>query len=133
MDPSDTHSRHSEFVRFLANGMCATAVHYAVLDVNMRILQFPSAGAANLVAAGFGIVASFMGSRYFVFRAAAGSLRAQGTRFALLYAVTAMLHGTVLYLWTDVGGRDYRLGFILATSMQVLLSYCGNRFLVFRK
>ena len=43
------------------------------------------------------------------------------------------MHGGVLWLWSDIGGFDYRIGFILATSLQFVLSFFGNRYLVFRQ
>jgi putative flippase GtrA len=43
----------------------------------------------------------------------------------------AVASAVVLFLWTDIGGQDYRLGFLLAAGLQVILSYFGNRHLVF--
>ena len=93
----------------------------------------PSAGMANLFAAVGGITASFFGSRYFVFRDHKQPILRQAAKFGVLYALIASLHGLVLYAWTDVGHHDYRLGFLLATAMQVVLSYFGNKLLVFSK
>jgi putative flippase GtrA len=42
------------------------------------------------------------------------------------------MHGLVLGLITDIGGLDYRIGFILATGLQVALSYSGNQRFVFK-
>ena len=39
-----------EIVRYVLNGLVATAVHFAVLAFNLHVLVFPSAGLANLVA-----------------------------------------------------------------------------------
>jgi putative flippase GtrA len=91
-----------------------------------------SAGLANLIAAAFGITASFLGSRYFVFRKTDVPLSRQALKFAGLYGVIALGHGAVLFAWTDWHHLDYRLGFLLATSLQVLLSYVGNKLLVFK-
>lgn len=123
----------AELIRFIVNGLVATAVHFAVLTFNLKVLGFGSAGAANLVAAVFGITTSFLGSRFYVF---AGSAQQawlpQVVKFSGLYAVTAVLHGLVLWAWTDRLGLDYRIGFVIATGMQVSLSYLGNKFLVFK-
>lgn len=121
------------FQRYILNGLFATGVHYAVLVVNMELLSMPSAGAANAVAALFGIGASFLGNRIFVFRATQSAMPAQALRFFALYAVIAALHGAILFLWSDLGGYPYSMGFALATVVQFLLSYVGNKMLVFRK
>ena len=68
--PSAIRSRTElgQVARYIVNGLFATAVHYGVLTFCLTVLQLPSAGVANLIAAVFGITASFFGSRYFVFR-----------------------------------------------------------------
>lgn len=121
-----------QFARHIANGLLATAIHFGVLSFGLLVLRMESAGLANLIAAVVGASASFLGSRYFVFRASAGSPVRQALSFAALYAVIAVLHGAILYLWTDVNGWDYRVGFILATGVQVFISYAGNMAWVFR-
>ena len=122
-----------ELLRFIVNGLFATGVHYAVLTFNLQVLGFPSAGLANLCAAFAGITASFLGSRFFVFASAQPQpLLTQALKFSGLYGAIAVLHGLALWLWTDKWGLDYRLGFLLATGMQVSLSYLGNKFLVFK-
>lgn len=121
-----------EIARYGINGLAATAVHYGVLTFNLKVLQLSSAGLANLIAAVFGVGASFFGSRYFVFPAASQSIFRQALKFSALYGAIAVLHGLVLLVWSDWHGLDYRLGFLIATAIQVSLSYLGNKFLVFR-
>lgn len=120
-----------EVLRYVFNGLCATAIHYAVLTFNMKVLAMGSAGAANLIAACVGITASFLGNRYFVFAGTSGSFFGQAARFGGLYAAIALLHGAVLFVWTDLMRLDYRIGFLVATAVQVSLSYVGNKRLVF--
>ena len=129
---ASSDSSHAQAGRYVINGIIATAVHYAVLQFNLQVLGIPYAGLANLLAAVAGITTSFFGSRYFVFRAQAGSLLHQFAKFGLLYVCIALLHGTVLWLWTDVNHFDFRIGFLLATALQVMLSFWGNKALVFR-
>ena len=119
-------------VRYLINGLAATAVHFAVLTFNLKVLGWGSAGIANLVAAVFGIAASFLGSRYFVFRGSQEPLFKQVYRFIFLYAAIALLHGALMYVWADHYNLNYVAGFILATGMQVLCSYWGNKRMVFK-
>ena len=119
-------------LRFLANGLFAAAVHFAVLSTLIEGVGLPSAGAANMLAAVVGNIVSFAGNRHFVFRSTAQPVAGQALRFALLYLVTTLMHGLVLFAWTDQAGRDYRVGFLLATGLQVIVSYLGNRWLVFR-
>jgi putative flippase GtrA len=118
--------------RFVANGLLAAGVHFAVLWLLIERVGLPSAGLANLLAAVVGITVSFLGNRHFVFRAASGPWRGQALRFVGLYAATALMHGAVVFGWTDMAGWDYRGGFLLATGLQVIVSYLGNRRLVFR-
>lgn len=124
--------RAAELVRYFFNGVAATAVHYGVLSFNLEILHFPSAGMANLLAAVVGITASFLGSRYFVFRKFGESIFRQSLKFLILYGAIALVHATVLFVWTDWFGFDYKIGFLIATSLQVTISYLGNKILVFR-
>ncbi len=126
-------NRHAlEIVRYGINGVVATAVHYGVLTFNLNVLNFPSAGVANLVAAVFGIGTSFLGSRYFVFPGTGEAIITQAIKFSGLYGAIAVLHGLVLLIWTDWYGLDYRFGFLIAIALQVSLSYLGNKFLDFK-
>lgn len=125
-------SQAAEVSRYAINGLIATAVHYGVLTANLSLLELESAGLANFIAAIFGIATSFLGSRYYVFNRTTGSIVQQMLKFSGLYGVIAALHGLLLFVWTDWHGMDYRLGFLLATVMQVSLSYLGNKLLVFK-
>lgn len=122
----------SQPVRYLINGLVATAIHFLVLTINLKLLGWSSAGLSNFVASIFGICASFVGSRYFVFQYSSEALSAQIYRFILLYLAIALLHGALLYIWVDVYSLNYILGFGVATAMQVLFSYIGNKFMVFK-
>lgn len=122
-----------QVLRYAINGLVATAVHFGVLQINLKLLGIPSAGLANFIAAFFGIAVSFIGSRYYVFYGHQQPILRQASKFGLLYAVIACLHGLVLYAWTDLQGWDYRVGFLIATVLQVSLSYWGNKHLVFKK
>ncbi len=126
------NSHAEELLRYAINGVVATAAHYGVLTFNLEVLNFPSAGLANLAAAVFGITTSFLGSRYFVFRKNDETITLQAMKFSGLYGVIAVLHFLVLLIWTDWLGLDYRLGFLIATGFQLSLSYIGNKFLVFK-
>lgn len=123
----------AQVMRYAINGLMATAIHFAILSFNLQVLGLPSAGVANFIAAIFGITASFLGSRYFVFQEHTEPLLKQAAKFGALYATIAVLHGVVLFGWSDIFAFDYRLGFLLATLLQVTLSYFGNKKLVFNK
>jgi len=122
----------SEIVRYVLNGAMATAVHYLVLHAMVSAGQISSVGLANAMAAVCGIAASFVGSRYFVFRASHLPLAPQAAKFAGLYGLLILMHGATLYLLTDIGGIDFRLGFAFALALQVTATYVGNKRLVFR-
>lgn len=125
-------SWHVQLFRFSANGAAAALLHFTVLWLNLQVFEIQSAGLANLLAAVVGITASFLGSRYYVFRGHAERIITQAAKFGALYAAIALLHGAVLYLWSDVARLDYRIGFAIALGLQVALSYVGNKNLVFR-
>lgn len=120
-------------VRYLINGGVATCVSFAVLNLCIRVAHIPSAGVANVIASVVGITASFLGNRYFVFPGTTESVWHQLARFWLLYAVLALLQGAVLYLWSDVAGLDYRIGFVIGTILQVVCSYFGGKHWVFKR
>ena len=51
----------AQFVRFLINGVLATAVHYLALRLGIEVLKLGSAGLANLLAAPLGIATEATG------------------------------------------------------------------------
>ncbi|PNI00921.1 GtrA family protein [Vibrio diazotrophicus] len=122
----------SEFFRYIINGLVATAAHYCTLNINVLLFKFESIGVANLLAACVGITASFIGSRYFVYQEHTNSFVSQLARFSMLYMSIALLHGSFLYIWSDMYHLSYNVGFLIATVFQVLLSYFGNKILVFK-
>ena len=125
-------SEAARALRFVINGLFAAAVHFAVLFALLEVVGMALAGIANLLAATVGISVSFLGNRHFVFQSASRPMAGQALRFGLLYSAMAVMHGLVLFAWTDLAGRDYRVGFLIATGLQVIGSYLGNRWLVFR-
>lgn len=118
--------------RFLVNGAVATVVHLSVLVFNLQILQWSSAGVANGVAAIFGTASSFIGSRYYVFSNSTETVISQILKFLVLYVSIALLHAGLLFVWTDYYQHHYFTGFLIATFMQLVLSYWGNKVLVFK-
>lgn len=123
--------RAAETSRYLINGLVATAGHFAVLYFCIEGLQLGSAGLSNALASVVGILISFLGNRYFVFRRNEQSLMAQAMRFVAMYALIALMHGAVLYLWSDRLGLPYQSGFVLAVALQVVLGYLVNKYFVF--
>jgi len=124
-------SQTKELVRYVINGLVATAVHYGVLSVCMENLNLGSAGFSNLLASTVGIVCSFLGNRYFVFRCYDQAIFNQAIKFAGLYVSIALLNGFILFLWTDQFGNNYKIGFLLSLILQVVLSYFFSKKYVF--
>lgn len=118
------------FVKFVLNGLFATAVHYAVLTALIEIAHVKFAGLASGIAAVFGISTSYLGNKLLVFQSNASHTRAL-PRFLLLYACVALLHAGVLTVWTDTAKLPYTAGFLLATAGSLLLTYFSNRRFVF--
>ena len=121
-----------QLLRYLINGLVATTLHFAILAFNLEVLHVASAGLANFVAACIAITFSFSSSRHFLFRAAHTPVLRQAVAFGVLYALLAVTHGVILYLWTDRAGFDYRIGFLVATGFKVACSFIGNKLLVFK-
>jgi len=124
--------RTIELFKYGTNGLVATAVHYGVLKFNLTVIGISSAGIANLIAACFGISTSFLGNRYFVFQSNDPNILSQALKFSGLYGAIALLHGFILFVWSDWFGLDYRIGFLIATFFQFVLSYIGNKKMVFK-
>ena len=118
--------------KFVVNGVVATAVHFSVLTFCLKVLLWQSAGLSNMTASVFGIVSSFTGNRYFVFQNSNEPANKQIIRFIVLSVTLAGVHFCVMYLSTDIYGNDYRLSFLLATVIQTILSFLGNKIMVFK-
>lgn len=123
---------HRQPIRYILNGLFATLIHFLVLTFNLKVLNWHSAGVANGIAAIFGITASFLGSRYFVFLNSKETIFNQAYRFIFLYVSIAILHALLLYIWVDKYEFNYIIGFLLATTMQLIFSYFGNKVMVFK-
>jgi len=119
-------------LRFVLNGLFATAVHFGVLAGLVEGAGMGSAALANTLAAVCGITVSYAGNRSFVLRSRAPHRRA-GVRFLACYAAVVSLHGGAMALWADIGGLDYQIGFLLFTGAAAVLTYVLNRFFVFRE
>ena len=120
-----------EIIRYIINGLVATGVHYGVFMFNLNYITSGSAGLANFFASFFGISASFIGSRYFVFQSRQASLLKQLIKFSALYAAIAVMSGLILFIWSDLLNLNKSLGFLVGVVLQAALSYVGGRRLVF--
>ena len=118
--------------KFLLNGIFATGLHFSVLTICLKVLLWQSAGLSNMMASVFGITSSFLGNRYFVFDNSDEPLKKQVIKFLILSIMLATVHVGVMYLSTDVYNTDYRLSFLLATVIQTVLSFLGNKIMVFK-
>ncbi len=115
---------------FGINGLVATGCHYTILSILLASGLVPYAGLASGIGAVFGIAVSFIGNRFLVFRSTE-KLGRTLPRFLLLYGIIALFHATFLFLWTDLAGLAKGTGFLAATAIATILSYLGNRYLVF--
>lgn len=121
-----------ESLRYVVNGIFATVVHFAVLSINMQIFKLHSAALANGLASIVGISVSFVGSKYYVFCKDDGKIYRQALKFFILYACIACLHVIVLFMWSDLFGLNYQIGFLIALIIQVCMSFFGNKLIVFK-
>jgi putative flippase GtrA len=117
----------------MGNGCFATIVHYGFLEFNLNVLMLSTIAFANVIACCFGILVSFLGNKYIVFKSISGSFSGQLFHFFLFYCFVAIFHGTFIYIWADFNGYNYRIGFLIATALQVLITYNYNKILIFKK
>lgn len=122
---------NSTFIRFVINGLVATAAHYLSLVFLIELIGIGSAGMANGLAAIVGITVSYLGNHKLVFRSDEGH-SATFPRFLGVYAAVAVVHGCALAIWTDYFGFSYHSGFVIATALSVMLTFVGNKRFVFR-
>ena len=125
--------RRGEFIRFVANGLVATAVHYSVLYAGVVIFGLESVALASVMGAAVGICSSFLGNYFFVFQNHSRPLLGRVIPFVTLYTFMLFMHGTFMLIWSDWLGLDFRPGFLIATALQTGFSYLANRYLVFAK
>jgi len=116
----------------MLNGLAAAWVHFATLAFLVEVVSMQNVGFANMVAAVAGSGASFLGNRYYVFRAIRESALSQFGKFWLLYATIAIFHGAFLYVWADRFAWDYRVGFVVGAALQTIFTYVGGRWWVFK-
>lgn len=124
-----TGTYKQEMSRYVINGACVSLAHYIALVICINLIDI--AGIANLMASVVGIICSFFGCRLYVFKQKRDIL-SQFSKFISLYTIIALLHGSVMFLWTDVGKFDFRIGFLIATSIQMVITFAGNKTLVFK-
>ena len=124
--------RHGpEMGRYVLNGLVATFVNWAIMRLCLDVLHVPLAWLAFWLGAIVGITVSFLGNRYFVFRRSDAPLLPQAVKFVATYAAIALVVSAVMAIWSDWLRLDTNIGFLLATGVQVALSYVGNKVLVF--
>ena len=117
--------------RFVINGFQATLVHYCALEFNLHVLNWQSIGVASLFASIFGITSLFLGCRHFVF-GYEKNITLQFIQFVGVYGALCLIHAIFLLIWTDLGGYNYKIGFLIATAFQMAITYLCNQDKVFR-
>ncbi|MBX2855056.1 MAG: GtrA family protein [Rhodobacteraceae bacterium] len=121
-----------EVGRYVVNGAAATLIDFTALQIASSLLGEGMTWLAGGVGAAVGITASFLGSRYYVFPHRRGNWRTEVARFLPLYGVLALVRMALFYVWSDVYGLDQNIGFVIATGVQVVATFFGNKYLVFR-
>lgn len=118
-------------LKFIFNGLFATLIHFVVFSSLYAFVFTHSAAISNGIGVAFGIAASYLGNRYFVFQSNKSSL-VLIPKFLILYLVTALIHTTFIFLWTDMAAWNPYLGFIVATGVTTFIAYLGNDTFVFK-
>jgi len=126
---SDSGEPFWQFVRYVINGVVATAVHYAILRIGLEVshLHQPAWQISRQPCSG-----SRCPLQEAVISCSARRASRSCCKQASLPRFMAPSSACImLFVWTDLWGLDYSLGFALAVIVQVFGSYFGNRYLVF--
>ena len=126
-------SRIVEIARFGVVGLIATGVHFVTLTMLVEIWQVPPIPISSIVGNAAGISVSFVGNRYFVFQKFGNPISWQAPRFFSLYVFAGFIQFIAMSIFTQVFSLDYRISFLFATFVQILISYIGNKKYVFVK
>lgn len=121
-----------QIIKYGTNGLLATTIHYLALFLQVEKFGVASLGFANGIASVFGITASFLGNRYFVFEDVKEKAFSQAWKFVSLYVLLAIFNYGFMYYFGDVRQIEYTMVFLFATALQFVLSYVGNKLLVFK-
>jgi|GEM_PF-1286438 len=119
-------------VRFIVNGLAATATHYLSLLLLADLLGMRPVGLANFIAAALGVVVSFVGNHHFVFRSTQKKQETVG-RFLGVYGVMTVAHGVAMYLWADLALLPKTPGFVLITGGTAVANYLLGKLWVFAR
>lgn len=125
------------FPKFILNGLLATIVHYfTMLLISNYVISVYSI--AYGIASIFGIMTSFLGNKFVVFansthnRSQNNGTFIQLKSFLLLYGLIMLICSILMGVLSDFLNVNYNLSFIIALSIQTLLSFFGNKCYVFK-
>lgn len=120
-------TRH--FIRYVAVGAIATAVHYLTLVLCVEGFGWPAWCGSGLGAL-VGAQVAYLGNRWFTF-AHRGAMSASWPRFQATALVGALLGMAVVALAVRLG-LHYVLAQMLATALSLVLTFGINRLWTFR-
>ena len=123
--------KQNEVIRYVLVGIAATTIHYGVFLFSLKVMLLTSA-VSNFFGAVLGIVASFLGSRYYVFKSLNEFWLIQFSKFSSLYVSIAFVNSGIVYVVIDILSFHYNIGFLVGIFFQVLFSFLGNKLVVFK-
>jgi putative flippase GtrA len=125
------------FQKFIVNGLLSTVVHYVMmLLISHYVISVYSI--AYGIASIFGILTSFLGNKFFVFTNSNHNhcknigIFMQLGNFLILYGMIMLICSLLMGVLSDLLHINYNLSFIMALSLQTLLSFFGNKYYVFK-
>ncbi len=90
-----------------------------------------SAARANLPALGLGLLAMFVGNKYFAFRDHSDRLASQGLAFLLVAAAAVLCNAAIFHLIGPVGGASWAVARAVASTLTyfgLVYRFCGQIF-----
>lgn len=117
--------------RFGIIGLLATAVHFSLLVLLVEA-DMTNPTRATLVGSIAGIITSYIGNYWFVFKVENITHGSAFSRFILAYLIVFTIHGGLMFGLEQHFSIPYVWVFIAATGISAIATFLANRYWVFR-
>lgn len=116
---------------FVIIGLLSTLASYGVLNFLFKYMQYNSVFIAAIVSNSCGIMVSYTGNYFWVFKAKSGMLRKFIT-FIIFYGVIGVFNSLVLFGSQKYLVSNLTVSFLIATVLSAILTFCSNKMFVFK-
>ena len=116
-------------IKFIIVGIITTLIHYAVLSVCFERLGI-SILISTLVAFSFAVLFSYLANYFFTFDSSEQHHKSL-PKFCVTVLVGLLINMLVMHFAVTVGELDYRLAFVIATSLVMVNNFTLSKLWVF--